>query len=273
MTDRPRPLTITIANACAALYELALYLRSERGCSWDRAQNLDSMNQCLRDESEELGDSIRKNDPAGVSEEWGDVFFILMMLAVIAEETGQFRIEDALRLIEAKMIRRHPHVFGSSTVNAVEDIIAQWDSIKSQEKSDSPRSLMDSDSPFYSALKRAHHVQKIAAEVGFDWPDIAGILEKIEEETTELREALASGDAREAGAELGDLLFSCVNLARFVKLDAETLLNATVDKFVDRFKYIESELRRIGKTPRDTTLAEMDVLWEKSKKRKDHPAE
>jgi MazG family protein len=267
MTDQPTPRSAATASAFAALYDLARHLRSERGCPWDRTQNIESMHKYVCEEAEELGESIRKNDPAGISEEWGDLFFILLMLAVIAEEAGQFAIDKAMRLVETKMIRRHPHVFGRSAVSAVEDVITQWDKIKSQEKSEKPKSLMDRDSSSYSALKRADHVQGIAAEVGFDWPNRDGILEKIEEEIAELREAFSAGDDHEAGAELGDLLFSCVNLARFVGMDAETLLGATADKFIDRFKYVETELRRVDKTPGDATLAEMDALWEQSKKR------
>lgn len=266
MTDPPTPPSAATASVCAALYDLARHLRSERGCPWDRTQNLESMHKYVREEVDELGESIRKNDPAGILEEWGDVFFILLMLGVIAEEAGQFTIYEAMRLVEAKMIRRHPHVFGNSTVSAVEDVIAQWDKIKSQEKKEEPKSLMDRDSSSGSALERADHVQKIAADVGFDWPTRDGILEKIKEEMAELHDAFAAGDPHGTGDELGDLLFSCVNLARFVRMDAEKLLGAATDKFIERFKYIESELGRVGKTPREATLAEMDALWEQAKK-------
>ncbi len=174
-----------------------------------------------------------------------------------------------MRSIEAKMMRRHPHVFGSSSVGVVEEIIGQWERIKAKEKGEESESLMDGIPLFYSTLKRADHVQKTAAEVGFDWTEHKGILEKLEEELGELREALAAGDARQAGAELGDLLFSCVNLARFEKWDADSLLSRTTDKFVDRFKYIECELHRAGKSPAEATLSEMDALWEKSKTESD----
>jgi tetrapyrrole methylase family protein/MazG family protein len=273
MTDRPTDRTSVIANAFAALHELARYLRSEHGCPWDRAQGLESMHECLREETAELGEDIKKKNFDGITEEWGDVLFILVALAAIAEEEGDFKIEEALRTIETKMIRRHPHVFGNADVCAIEGIIAQWDRIKAREKDRQPVSLLDNLPLFYSALKRADHVQRTAAEVGFDWPDPGGILEKIEEEVGELREALASGDTRAVSGELGDLLFSCVNLARFTGMDSESLLNGTIDKFVGRFKYIESELRRAGKTPADVTLAEMDKLWEASKTANDSSEE
>ncbi|UCD56886.1 MAG: nucleoside triphosphate pyrophosphohydrolase [Candidatus Hydrogenedentota bacterium] len=269
MTHYPTERTSAIANAFAALYELALYLRSEHGCPWDRAPGLESMHKWLRDETLELGDAIDENDSGGIAEEWGDVLFILLMLVAIAEEAGHFKVEEALRSVEAKMIRRHPHLFGSGSLGAVEEIISQWDKIKAEEKSKKPESLMDNIPLLYSTLKRADYVQKTAAAVGFDWADYGGILEKIGEEVDELREALAAGDTRAAAAELGDLLFSCVNLARFTRMDAESLLGRTIDKFVERFKYIESELSRTGKSPNEAKLSEMDELWEKSKTKDD----
>ena len=269
MTDYPAGRIAAIAEAFSALYKLVLYLRGEQGCSWDRAQSLKSMHECLREETLELGEEIEKNDREGIREEWGDVLFILLMLAVIGEQTGCFDSEKAMRSVEAKMIRRHPHVFGSSDVDAADDVIEQWDAIKAKEKSKEPPSLMDDIPLLYSAIKRADHVQKAAAAAGFDWPDCDGVLGKIEEELRELRRAMASENAAEAGAELGDLLFSCVNLARFEHMDAETLLSKTVDKFVDRFRFVESELRNMGKSPDEATLEEMDAIWEKSKT--DHP--
>jgi len=266
MTDRPDDRTAMLADAFAALFNLASYLRGEHGCPWDKAQGLESMHECLRGETDELGQDIEKRNFDGITEEWGDVLFMLLMIAVIAEENGDFGIEAAMRDIEAKMIRRHPHVFGNSDVCAIEGIIAQWDRVKAKEKGKKTGSLMDDTPVFYSALKRADHVQKTAAGVGFDWPDHGGILEKIDEEIGELREALKGGDPCSAGDELGDLLFSCVNLARFAGMDSESLLNKTTDKFVKRFKYIETELHRAGKKLADTTLGEMDRLWEESKK-------
>jgi tetrapyrrole methylase family protein/MazG family protein len=265
MTDHPAERISSITNAFTALYKLVLYLRGGQGCPWDKEQSLLSMHDCLREETAELGDEITKHNPDGISEEWGDVFFILLMLAVIGEQDGIFDTEKAMRSIEAKMIRRHPHVFGGSDVNDADDTVAQWKDIKAKEKTQDPPSLMDAVPLFYSSARRADYVQKAAAEVGFDWPDRNGVLDKIEEELRELRAALSSGKPADAASELGDLLFSCVNLARFEGMDAETLLSKTVDKFVDRFKYVESGLRKRGKSPEDSTLEEMDELWEQSK--------
>ncbi|RJP73891.1 MAG: nucleoside triphosphate pyrophosphohydrolase [Candidatus Abyssobacteria bacterium SURF_17] len=265
MTDDPKEYAAHVANSFAALYELAQYLRSEHGCPWDRAQGLESMLTCLREETEELEEAVTGKEANGISEEWGDLLFILLMFAVIAEESHGVTAAEAMRAIEAKMIRRHPHVFGSSAVGAVEDTISQWERIKAKEKAHRQESLMDDMPMFYSALKRASHVQEVASGVGFDWSECESILKKIEEETEELREALAAGDTHRTGAELGDLLFSCVNLARFMRMDAELLLSRTVDKFIERFKYIETELRRTGKSLSDASLQEMDDLWERSK--------
>jgi tetrapyrrole methylase family protein/MazG family protein len=267
MTDQPNERITSIADAFTALYKLVLYLRGDQGCPWDREQGMQSMHACLLDEVEELRVEIEKKDPAGISEEWGDVFFILLMLAVIGGLEGLFDVEMAMRSIEAKMIRRHPHVFAGSDIGAVDEANIQWDEIKAMEKASGPPSLLDNTPMFYSAIKRAHHLQKAAAEVGFDWPDREGVLEKIDEEMGELREALAEQDVEAAASELGDVLFSCVNLARFENLDAEALLSKTADKFIERFKYVESELRCLGKTPGESTLEEMDGLWEKAKGR------
>jgi tetrapyrrole methylase family protein/MazG family protein len=258
----------SIARAFEALYELVMYLRGESGCPWDRAQSVQTIMKCINEEVGELADALEKNDSCGMSEEWGDSFFTFLMFAAIAEETGRFRVEEALREVETKMIRRHPHVFGSSAVGAVEEVLAQWDRIKAREKQPEAESLMDGIPHFYSALKRAQHVQKLAADVGFDWPNLEGILRKIEEETRELRQAQQEKNDEEFSDEIGDLLFSCVNLARFMRKDSESLLSKTIDKFIDRFKYIEKELKRSGKSPAQATLEEMDALWEKAKQRK-----
>ncbi len=222
----------------------------------------------LGSEAAELGEAIEKGDHEGITEEWGDVIFILLMLAVIAEQTGHFSAERAMRTVESKMIRRHPHVFGRSRVGQVGEIIDQWQKIKEQEKRGDSGSLMDNVPHFYSALKRAEHIQKAAAGVGFDWSNPHDIIKKIEEETEELRQALASDKPDAAAEELGDLLFSCVNLVRFIGLNPEALLSRTTDKFIERFKYIESQLLQSGKSVRQATLKEMDELWERFKQHK-----
>jgi tetrapyrrole methylase family protein/MazG family protein len=260
--------TAPIALAFQALYELVLYLRGENGCPWDKAQGLGSIMDCIKEEAGELAEALKQEDSAGMSEEWGDTIFTFLMFAAIAEENGRFGVEQALRAVEAKMIRRHPHIFGSSNVSAAEEVLAQWDRIKTKEQQASSGSLMDEMPQFYSALKRAHYVQQKAAEVGFDWPHQEGIVEKIEEEVAELHRALKEKRGNAISEEIGDLLFSCVNLARYLRMDSETLLSRTIDKFVDRFKYIEKELADSGKTPADATLEEMDALWEKAKERK-----
>ncbi|RJP20820.1 MAG: nucleoside triphosphate pyrophosphohydrolase [Candidatus Abyssobacteria bacterium SURF_5] len=266
MNDRPKKPK-SIALAFDALVELVFHLRGENGCPWDKKQTLRSMIQYIQEELAELIEAVEKDDLGNMAEEWGDTFFNFLMFAAIAEDGGVFEIEKALRSIEAKMIRRHPHVFGDSNASAVEEVMAQWNSIKAEEKKNNSASLMDSIPQSYSALKRAHHVQKKAAEVGFDWPDARGILEKIKEEICELQKALEKRNEAETSEELGDLLFSCVNLARFIGQDSEAVLSATIDKFIERFKYVEKELEQAGKSAAEASLQEMDELWEKAKKR------
>ncbi|GAB4347466.1 MAG: hypothetical protein Kow0099_29470 [Candidatus Abyssubacteria bacterium] len=265
MSDHPTGPTTPLAAAFAALYELVVHLRSERGCPWDREQTLQSMRSYLHSEAAELGEAIEKGDHKGITEEWGDVLFILLMIAVIAEEAGHFDLAKAMHAVESKMIRRHPHVFGNSGARRVGEVLEQWQKIKQQEKSGETGSLMDEVPHFYSALQRAEQIQKAAAGVGFDWTNRLDILKKIEEETDELRKALAADDSGAAAEELGDLLFSCVNLARFIGFNPKLLLSQTTDKFIERFKYIESQLLHRGKSLDDATLEEMDELWEQYK--------
>jgi tetrapyrrole methylase family protein/MazG family protein len=266
--QEPPSKNSSITRAFEALYELVWYLRGENGCPWDKAQGLESIMDCINEEVGELKEALEEDNSAGMSEEFGDAFFTFLMFGAIAEESKRFNIEQAFRGIEAKMIRRHPHIFGSSSLNEAEEVLAQWKQIKVREKQakSGSESLMDSLPHFYSALKRADYVQKKAAEVGFDWPNTKGILQKIEEEISELRQALEHKNEAEISDEIGDLLFSCVNLSRFLQKDAESLLNKTTGKFIERFKYIEEELQKAGKKPADASLEEMDALWEKAKK-------
>jgi tetrapyrrole methylase family protein / MazG family protein len=254
------------------LLAIVARLRSPEGCPWDRAQKKEDIGRYLIEEAYEVLEAL-DDSPDHLREELGDLFFQILFLARIAEETGEFNMAGILEGITAKMIRRHPHVFGDATVEGVEDVRTNWERIKAEvehkgTKVDSlsagiPRSL--------STLAKAQRITARASEAGFDWPDTAGVLNKVEEELAEFRDALRADSAERIREEAGDLLFTLVNLCRFAQVDAEAALRASLRKFTDRFSHIERELAARGKTPRDSSPAEMDRIWEEAKKMKGCP--
>jgi tetrapyrrole methylase family protein/MazG family protein len=186
----------------------------------------------------------------------------------MAEEAGEFNIADVLAEISAKMIRRHPHVFGNATVAGVEEVRTNWERIKTEveHKGEKGSPICDDIPRSLSTLAKAQRITARAAEAGFDWPDTAGVLNKVEEELAEFRAALETKDPERMQDEAGDLLFTLVNLCRFAQVDAETALRSSLRKFIDRFSHIERELAARGKTPKGASPAEMDRIWEEAKK-------
>jgi len=242
-------------------------LRGPDGCPWDRAQTKPDIGRYLIEEAYEVLEAL-EGSPDNLREELGDLLFQILFLARMAEEAGEFTTADVLEEITAKMVRRHPHVFGDATVEDVEEVRTNWERIKAEvehkgAKGDSltagiPRSL--------STLAKAQRITTRVAQAGFDWQDATGVLNKVEEELTEFRAALETKNADRMKEEAGDLLFTLVNLCRFVRVDAEVALRASLRKFTDRFSHIERELAAQGKTPEDSSLAEMDRIWEEAKK-------
>ncbi|HOJ52705.1 MAG TPA: nucleoside triphosphate pyrophosphohydrolase [Syntrophales bacterium] len=245
------------------LYRLVKRLRAPDGCPWDRAQKKGDLGRYLLNEAYEVKDAIEAGGAAALQEELGDLLFQIVFLSVMAEEEGEFTLEGVLSQVEDKMIRRHPHVFGDVDLQGVEEVKKNWELIKAKEG----KSILNGVPKSLPALCRAQEVTRRAARVGFDWPDVKGVWEKIEEELRELRQAMGELDERRLQAEMGDLLFTCVNLARFLKVEAEEALNESTKRFLTRFSYLEEKLKERGKSLEEATGEEMDALWEEAKKR------
>ncbi|KQL47006.1 hypothetical protein AN963_19340 [Brevibacillus choshinensis] len=248
------------------LKDIVAILRSPDGCPWDREQTHQSIRKNLIEETYEVLETIDDEDPDAMCEELGDLLMQIMLHSQIASEDGYFTVDDVVATLNEKLVRRHPHVFGEKSANDSEEALANWQEIKAQEKAakgidttvESQLAGIPRDLP---ALMYAYKLQKKAAQVGFDWDDVADVYAKVEEEYRELREATED----ERAGELGDLLFAVVNLARFMGLDPEEALALTNNKFKQRFSYIEDKLRETGKSFDDTDLKEMDQWWEEAK--------
>ena len=259
--------------AFVKLCALVARLRAPDGCPWDREQTNESLVPKLLEEAYEVADAIRAADDANLREELGDVMLLIVMQAQIASERGQFQMHDILEEISAKLVRRHPHVFGEDKAHDAGAVVKLWDSVKRAEKKGKDGHYLTGVAAALPALMRAQKIQKKAAHVNFDWTDFADVLAKVEEELAETREALAAGGEQETAEEIGDLLFAVVNLARKRHLDAETLLQAATDKFVARFNEMEDEVRAQGKQLGEVELAELDEIWNLQKAhRREHDA-
>ena len=253
-----------MSEAFARLRDVVARLRAPDGCPWDRAQTNESLVPKLIEEAYEAAHAAQEKDDHNLREELGDVMLLVLMQAQIASERGSFKIEDVLEEITAKLIRRHPHVFGDREAHDPESVVKLWDSVKREEKKDD-RHYLAGVATALPALMRAQKIQKKAAHVDFDWSDEADVLAKIDEEYGETREALASGDARAIAEEIGDFLFAVVNLARKRNLDAETLLQEATSKFVRRFNAMEDELIVRGDKLGQVGLAQLDAIWNSKK--------
>jgi MazG family protein len=248
-----------MAETVDRLIQLIQELRKK--CPWDRVQTLQSLKNSLVEEAHELKDAIEANECERVSEELGDLLALVLMSAEIAREKGLFSLRDVVGRTCEKMRVRHPHVFGSEKLESPEEVESCWEKSKLEETGSTldgvPRSL--------PALLLADTIQKRAARVGFDWESLEDVFGKVEEELGELREVGTERSQDARLEEFGDLLFSVVNLSRFLKVDAEEALRHTVEKFTRRFGTVEAELKKRGKSPEETTLSEMDRLWNEAK--------
>lgn len=248
------------------LYKIMKRLRDKDGCPWDLKQTHDSLRQYIIEEAYEVVDAIDNEDFDSLVEELGDLLLQIVFHSVIADEEGYFNFNDVTTSICNKMITRHPHVFGDLSLNNEEEVLTNWTEIKDKEKNiNSYTERITSIPRNFPALKRSYKIQKKAAEVGFDWPDINGAIRKFEEEFNELIEEIKDNNLLKMEEELGDLIFAIVNIARFIDIDPEIALNKTSNKFINRFKFIEEESVKQGKNLKNMTLEEMDLLWNMAK--------
>jgi tetrapyrrole methylase family protein/MazG family protein len=255
------------ATSFEAFQEIIAHLRAPDGCPWDREQNHQTLRSSLLEETYETLAALDANDPQAMREEFGDLLLQIVLHAQIASEYGEFKMADVLRGIHAKIVHRHPHVFGDVQVDGVGRVLQNWEKIKAEERQANGKveaGLLDSVPGALPALVQAQEYQKRAARVGFDWPDVQGVLDKVCEEAEEVR--VAKSD-KERSTELGDLLFAVVNLARWCDADAESVLRETNARFKRRFATIEQVARAEGRKVADLTLKEMDDLWEAAKNR------
>jgi len=248
------------------LMELMRRLRSPGGCPWDAEQTHESLKRYLLEETYEVMEAIDSGSPVLLREELGDLLLQSVFHAVIAEEKGDFTMEQVLQVLCDKLIRRHPHVFAGLMVNDIDQLVENWERIKKSEKGDEKRSALSGVPSHLPALLRAQKITEKAARVGFDWVHVDPVFAKVLEELKELEETLFSGDQERMEAELGDLLFAIVNLGRFLSLNPEDALRKTIARFMKRFSHVENSLHSRGRGLQDASLEEMDELWEEAKK-------
>jgi tetrapyrrole methylase family protein/MazG family protein len=249
------------------LVNIMARLRGEGGCPWDREQDHQSLRPYLIEETYEVLEALDEGDMYKICEELGDLLLQIIFHAQIARESQQFDINDVIAGIDEKLIRRHPHVFGSVNVRNSSEVLVNWEKIKQKEREGAPpKSILANVPAALPALMRANKLQKAAARVGFDWPDYQGAYDKTREELGELKSAIILGDPQKIAEEVGDLIFSTVNLARQLGIEPEGALSKTSAKFIRRFEYVEKMARLAGKDLSHFTLTEKDKWWEEAKK-------
>ena len=262
MAESPESLN-SQPSSFGKLCEIVAKLRAPGGCPWDREQTHESLLPQLIEEAYEVAGAVRAKDDANFREELGDLLLLIVMHAEIAQETGRFKIDNVIGDVTEKLIRRHPHVFGTSDARDSGAVLKQWESIKRAEKTS--KHYLDSLPAALPALIRAQKAQSKVARVNFDWSEPGEVIAKVEEELSETKQAIASQDGEAMENEIGDLLFAVVNLARKCKLDAESALQTATDKFVARFNRLEDALRAQGKRLGDVDLVELDAIWKQIK--------
>ncbi len=257
-----------LGRSCEELANIMKKLREPGGCPWDRKQTIDTLKKYLIEECYEVLEKIEEKDYEGLKEELGDLLLQIVFQSRIAEEEGRFTLKDVIDGISEKLIFRHPHVFGDVKVETAEEVLVNWEKLKKQEKEKKGEKSEQPLGKFpygFSALLAAYEITKRASKVGFDWPDPDGVINKIEEELNELKNAIQSAQEDKIKDELGDLLFSIVNLSRFYMISPEEALNSTNIKFWKRFNYISEKLKEKGKSLEEASLEDMDILWEEAK--------
>ncbi|HKW98644.1 MAG TPA: nucleoside triphosphate pyrophosphohydrolase [Bryobacteraceae bacterium] len=260
--------TETAGEKFQHLVDLMARLRAPGGCPWDREQTFDTIKPFLLEETYEVMDAIDARNWSELADELGDLLLQVVFFSQMGADENRFRIHDALDAINQKLIRRHPHVFGEETAKTEGDVRKRWSEIKAEEKrakGDSDSTLLGSVPRSLPALVEAQQLTSRAAQVGFDWENADQVLDKLQEELTEFQEARRTGSRERIEDELGDLLFVLVNLARFVRVDPEQALRKTNAKFRRRFGYVEQKLAERGKSARQSSVQEMESLWQEAK--------
>lgn len=276
---------MNISAVFESFYDIVVRLRGPDGCPWDREQTPHSLRDDLIEETYECIEAIDEKDSDHIKEELGDIFLLVTMLAYMHEQEGLWTINDVLTTVSEKLVRRHPHVFGELKLNNSAEVLDNWAKIKVEQEGRTPKeSILDEVSAGLPPLERALKLQKKAAKTGFDWPDINGVLAKITEELEEVRAAAENAGANSSGnanadetaplfskleEELGDLLFSVVNLCRFYKTEPSIALARTNRKFSERFKYVEKKMKALGIEMKKENMEIMDKLWNEVKAARD----
>ena len=268
MQDLPLPKSAADAldprfTPLEQLLRIMARLRAPDGCPWDQEQNHASLRQSVIEEAYEVAAAINSGNDANLCEELGDLLLQVVFHAQLANEEGRFDFDAIARNIVEKLVRRHPHVFGSENAADSTAVLVRWEEIKKAEKGAQTTSVLDGISEGMPGLMRAEKVQKRAAKVGFDWSEVPPVIAKVREEISEVEAAL--GDPAKVEEEIGDLLFAVVNLARKVKVDGEVALQQATDKFITRFRQVETLAQEDGRKLEEMTLAEMDAIWDRVK--------
>lgn len=248
------------------LVDIVAKLRAPGGCPWDREQTHDSLKKCLIEETYEVVDALDVHDMNELRGELGDLLLQIVFHAELANETRTFDIKDVIDGISEKLVRRHPHVFGDTSVKDAEEVVVRWEQIKSGEKGfEHRKSVLDGVPNTLPALSRAMKISKRAAKVGFEWPSVNEVFEKMDEEIAELRHEVEHGTPERAAEEIGDLLFTVVNIARWSDVDPEDALREMTKRFSHRFRKIEEAAESQDRSVEDMTIEEMDAVWNKAK--------
>lgn len=253
-------------NSFESFVEIVAHLRAPNGCPWDREQTHESLRKHLLEEAYEAISAIDSGDFADMREEFGDLLLQVVLQSQIANEEGQFNINQVIRGIHSKIVRRHPHVFGDLELDGVQSVLANWEKLKEKERGEKKveKGLLDGVPKVLPALSQSQEYQDRAARVGFDWPEIEGVLDKVKEEIEEIKNADSDF---ELASEIGDLLFALVNVARWKHIDAESALRGTNTKFRRRFAYVEQGAKKQGRNLSTLSLDEMESLWQEAKTR------
>ena len=247
------------------LVALMATLRGENGCPWDKKQTKATIKPYIIEETYEVAEAVDEDDPKLLKEELGDLLFEIVFYAQMMSEEDGIDIYDIIAGIHAKMIRRHPHIFGDVSVSGADEVVVNWEQIKQEEKKDERNSVLEGVPKNLPSLLRAHRVQSKASSVGFQWENFQQIIEKLDEEFYELRHTYKSGNAEEIEEEFGDMLFVMVSVARFLKINPDNAVQRAIKKFTTRFQHIEQHVKAADKQWSDMSVNEMEQLWEDAK--------